>query len=106
MYSEDKKIRVLYIDDEINNLLSFQAAFRRKYKIFIASSGAEGMNILNDEKDIQVIVCDQRMPQSTGVELMLLIKEKYSATLRNRGMNLNCRMPFRMLMNYMLRASS
>ena len=42
MYPEEKKIRVLYIDDEINNLLAFQAAFRRKLKVFIASSGAEG----------------------------------------------------------------
>jgi len=56
MFPEDKKIKVLYIDDEVNNLLSFQSSFRRKYKVFIASSGAEGLNILNDERDIQVII--------------------------------------------------
>ncbi len=82
MYPEDKKIRVLYIDDEINNLLSFQAAFRRKYKIFIASSGAEGMNILNDEKDIQVIICDQRMPHSTGVEFFQVVRKAFPQPVR------------------------
>ncbi|MBS1747390.1 MAG: hybrid sensor histidine kinase/response regulator [Bacteroidetes bacterium] len=82
MYPEDKKIRVLYIDDEINNLLSFQAAFRRKYKIFIASSGAEGLNILNDEKDIQVIICDQRMPHSTGVEFFQVVRKAFPQPVR------------------------
>jgi len=82
MLSEDKKIRVLYIDDEINNLLSFQAAFRRKYKIFIASSAAEGLNILNDERDIQVIICDQRMPQSTGVEFFQIVRKAHPQPVR------------------------
>jgi len=82
MYPEDKKIRVLYIDDEINNLLSFQAAFRRKYKIFIASSGAEGMNILNEEKDIHVIICDQRMPHSTGVEFFQVVRKAFPQPVR------------------------
>ncbi|MGN6212565.1 hybrid sensor histidine kinase/response regulator [Parafilimonas sp.] len=82
MFAEDKKIRVLYIDDELNNLLAFQASFRRKYKIFIASSSAEGMSILNDEKDIQVIICDQRMPQSTGVEFFQVIRKAFPDPVR------------------------
>jgi two-component system sensor histidine kinase/response regulator len=79
---EDKKIKVLYIDDEINNLLSFQAAFRRRYKIFIASSAAEGLNILNDENDINVIICDQRMPQSTGVEFFQVVHKAFPQPVR------------------------
>jgi signal transduction histidine kinase len=82
MYSEDNKVTVLYIDDEVNNLLSFQAAFRRKYKIFIASSGAEGLNILNDEKDIQVIICDQRMPHATGVEFFQVVRKAFPEPVR------------------------
>lgn len=82
MYPEDKKIRVLYIDDEINNLLAFQAAFRRKYKVLIASSGAEGMNILNDEKEIQVIIADQRMPHSTGVEFFQIVRKAFPNPIR------------------------
>ena len=82
MYPEDKKIRVLYIDDEINNLLAFQSSFRRKYKIFIASSGAEGLNILNDERDIHVIICDQRMPHSTGVEFFQVVRKAFPHPVR------------------------
>jgi len=82
MYPEDKKIRVLYIDDEINNLLAFQAAFRRRYKVFIASSGAEGLNILNDEKDMHVIIADQRMPHSTGVEFFQVVRKAFPNPIR------------------------
>jgi signal transduction histidine kinase len=82
MSYEDKKIKVLYIDDEISNLLSFQAAFRRKYKIFIASSAADGLSILNEENDIHVIICDQRMPQSTGVEFFQVVHKAFPMPVR------------------------
>jgi len=36
---KDEKIRILYVDDEENNLQAFRATFRRDYKIFIAISG-------------------------------------------------------------------
>ena len=73
MTSQDKKIRVLYIDDEKNNLLSFQASFRRIYQVFTASSAAEGMGVLNNEK-VHVIIADQRMPHSTGVEFFQVVR--------------------------------
>jgi two-component system, sensor histidine kinase and response regulator len=82
MSFEEKKIKVLYIDDEINNLLSFQALFRRKYKIFIASSAAEGINILKDENDINVIICDQRMPGTTGVEFFQVMLKSFPSPVR------------------------
>lgn len=82
MYPEEKKIRILYIDDEVNNLLAFQASFRRKYTIFTASSAAEGMNILNQERDIQLIIADQRMPQSTGVEFFQVVRKAFPNPIR------------------------
>jgi signal transduction histidine kinase len=82
MSFEEKKIKVLYIDDEINNLLAFQASFRRRYKIFIASSAAEGINILTDENDINIIICDQRMPGTTGVEFFQVVLKSFPAPVR------------------------
>ncbi|HEX5153341.1 MAG TPA: hybrid sensor histidine kinase/response regulator [Parafilimonas sp.] len=83
MAFENKKIKVLYIDDEQNNLMSFQAAFRRKYKIVTALSAAEGMNILSNEKeDIHVIICDQRMPHTTGVEFFQAVRKDFSDPIR------------------------
>jgi signal transduction histidine kinase len=78
---QDEKISVLFIDDESNNLLSFQATFRRKYKVFLANSPAEGMGILNKEQ-IQVIIADQRMPQSTGVEFFQIVRKAHPHPIR------------------------
>ncbi|MEP6513903.1 MAG: hybrid sensor histidine kinase/response regulator [Parafilimonas sp.] len=82
MQIEDKRIRLLYIDDENNNLLSFQAGFRRKYQVFTASSAAEGLKILNDEPDIHLIIADQRMPHSTGVDFFNIVRKAHPDPLR------------------------
>ena len=77
----DEKISVLYVDDESNNLLSFQATFRRKYKVHTATSAAEGMGILNTE-EIHVIIADQRMPNSTGVEFFNIVRKAFPKPIR------------------------
>ena len=77
----DEKIAVLYIDDESNNLLSFQATFRRRYKVLTANSAAEGMRILNEE-DIHVVIADQRMPHSTGIEFFHIIRKAHPHPVR------------------------
>lgn len=81
MSLEEKKIKVLYIDDEQNNLLAFQAGFRRKYQVFTASSAAEGMGVLNKE-EVHVIIADQRMPQSTGVEFFQIVRKAHPYPIR------------------------
>lgn len=63
------KIRILYVDDEDNNLQAFKATFRREYKIFVAINAQEGRNILAQE-EIDIIITDQRMPEETGVEFL------------------------------------
>ena len=63
---------ILYVDDEPHNLSAFAATFRRMYKVFTAESAEEGRKIL-DSEDIQVIITDQRMPKTTGVEFLASI---------------------------------
>ena len=75
------EIGVLYIDDEINNLNSFKAAFRRDFEIFTASSAKEGRKIL-DSQEIGVIITDQRMPGMTGIEFLESILPVYPDTIR------------------------
>lgn len=60
-------VRVLYIDDEENNLNAFRASFRRQYEIYTAISAVEGLKILENIQ-IHVIIADQKMPNTTGVE--------------------------------------
>lgn len=65
----DTLISVLYVDDEVHNLNSFKAGFRRLFNVFTAESAAEGRKILETE-NIQVIITDQRMPVMTGIEFL------------------------------------
>lgn len=77
----EPKIKVLYVDDEPNNLQSFQAGFRRYYDIYTASSVAEGLNILNDN-EVHVIIADQRMPKATGVEFFNIVSKSHPDPVR------------------------
>ncbi|HWP45520.1 MAG TPA: adenylate/guanylate cyclase domain-containing protein [Candidatus Limnocylindrales bacterium] len=65
-----RKYKILYVDDELQNLIVFQETFRKEYQVFTATSGEEGLNILRREKDIPLIITDQRMPHMTGIQLL------------------------------------
>jgi len=68
----DCTVKLLLVDDEEN----ITKALRRllvstdQYEILIANSGADALSLLKKEKDIGVIISDQRMPQMTGVEFL------------------------------------
>src|ERR1700742_2897643 len=72
---------VLYVDDEINNLNSFKAAFRRDFDIYVAQSAREGRKIL-DATEIGVIITAKRRPAMTGIEFLESILSIYPDTIR------------------------
>lgn len=69
------------MDDEINNLISFKAAFRNFYNIFTAQSGKEALEIMKTNK-IVIVISDQKMPGMSGVELLEIILKLYPDTVR------------------------
>ena len=77
----DKSINVLYIDDEPHNLTAFKAAFRRDFTVFLSNSAKEAHKII-EENDIHVILSDQRMPVTTGIEFFESIIETYPEPIR------------------------
>jgi two-component system, sensor histidine kinase and response regulator len=80
--SNTEKIKVLYIDDESNNLVGFKATFRLDYNVLLANSAEEGLDMLDKNPDIKVILCDQRMPGKTGVQFFEEISKKYPGPVR------------------------
>ncbi len=75
------KIKLLYVDDEGNNLTALKATYRREFEVHTANSATDGLKLL-EEHPIEVIISDQRMPNMTGVEFFELVKEKYPDTIR------------------------
>ncbi|TZF82585.1 response regulator [Pedobacter sp. BS3] len=77
----DKKITVLYVDDEENNLVSFKATFRIKYNVLTAINADEAMKVM-ETKPVDIIITDQRMPGMTGVEFLEKVLEKFPNPMR------------------------
>ncbi|HEX7082010.1 MAG TPA: response regulator [Gammaproteobacteria bacterium] len=73
--------RLLFVDDEQRVLNSMRIMFRRQFDLFLASHGAEALNIVKDQ-DIDVIVADHRMPQMTGVEVLTKVRKLSPRTVR------------------------
>ncbi len=74
-------VKILYVDDEKENLNSFKAGFRRNYQVSTALSAEEAIEVLSREA-IHVIISDQRMPKTSGVELFKQIKDLYPDPVR------------------------
>lgn len=80
---ESGKITVLYVDDELHNLNSFKANFRRDFNILTAQSGAEGLEILSElGDDIQIVLTDQKMPEMSGNEFLSILIDRYPKPIR------------------------
>ncbi len=78
---ENSQIRILYVDDEINNLTSFKANFRTFFEIHTAQSAEEGKQILK-EKDIHILITDQKMPKISGIQFLESIISEFPFPIR------------------------
>jgi DNA-binding NtrC family response regulator len=78
---EAHRPRLLFVDDEQRVLNSMRIMFRRQFELFLASHGAEALDIVRD-KDIDVIVADHRMPKMTGVEVLSKVRAMSPRTVR------------------------
>jgi len=77
----ESKPRLLFVDDEQRVLNSMRIMFRRQFDLYLASHGAEALEIVR-HKDIDVIVADHRMPQMTGVEVLTKVRSMSPRTVR------------------------
>ena len=64
---------IVVVDDEVDNLDAFRFNFRRVFDIHATSSIDEALDLCR-ALDVAVIVTDQRMPKTTGLELLELAR--------------------------------
>lgn len=73
---------LLFVDDEPNILSSLQRLFRPVgYRILTASSGAEGLAIMEKEA-VELIISDMRMPNMDGATFLEQVEKRWPDTLR------------------------
>ncbi|MFM7105258.1 MAG: response regulator, partial [Flavobacteriales bacterium] len=77
----ENKHSILYLDDEEQNLIAFQALLRKDYKVFTTTDAHEATEILSRE-NIAVIFSDQKMPDVSGVEFFENIIHEYPTPVR------------------------
>lgn len=63
--------KILYVDDEEVNLVIFEANFKNSFEVITASSGAEGLELLNTKaQDVEVVISDMKMPLMNGLDFI------------------------------------
>ncbi|MEE9606729.1 MAG: ATP-binding protein [Myxococcota bacterium] len=76
-----REFPVLYVDDEPESLRIFELSFAGELEILTATSGEEGLDILN-RRPVALVLSDQRMPAMTGVEFLSRVRELGPETVR------------------------
>ncbi|RKZ70237.1 MAG: sigma-54-dependent Fis family transcriptional regulator [Gammaproteobacteria bacterium] len=72
---------ILVLDDEQRSLESIQRILDDQFDVHIANTISQAEDILQREW-IQVLLCDQRMPEMTGVEFTEKIRDEYPDIIR------------------------
>jgi len=72
---------ILVVDDEQRSLEAIQRILTDRVDVYIANNVEDAFKILQQQW-IQVLLCDQRMPDMSGVELCNKVREKYPDIVR------------------------
>lgn len=68
--------RILYVDDEVINLELLQLTFINELDVLTATSAREGLEVLEMNPDIQVVISDLKMPVMNGLDFIKQVKQK------------------------------
>ncbi|HEX8951927.1 MAG TPA: response regulator, partial [Polyangia bacterium] len=72
---------IVYVDDERPNRIVFEQSFGARFHVQALPSGKAALELLRNET-AAVLITDQRMPDMTGHELLVKVKQLYPDTIR------------------------
>ncbi|RCJ27064.1 two-component system response regulator [Nostoc minutum NIES-26] len=78
----NKKLKILVVDDEPDNLDLLYRTFRRDFNVLKADSGINALEVLAAEGEVAVIISDQRMPEMKGTEFLSKTVPQFPDTVR------------------------
>ncbi len=79
--NQNGRATVLLVDDEVRSLETMSRTLDEEFEVLTAASAKEA-ELLLDAHPVQVILCDQRMPEMTGVELLARVRERWPRVWR------------------------
>ncbi|MFH1282191.1 MAG: response regulator [bacterium] len=76
------KSTVLFVDDEGSLIENLKIKFEDEFNVLTAKNAAEAFKILSENKDVKVVVSDQKMPGKSGTDLLGEVKNEFSDIVR------------------------
>jgi len=80
LHSQDYSLvgkKVLIVDDDVRNIFALTSMLERyQMQVIYAENGREGISLLENTSDIDVVLMDVMMPEMDGYETMQLIRKK------------------------------
>lgn len=76
------KARVLFVDDEPRVLSGLTRNLRNHFDVHTAAGGREALALIAANEPFSVIVCDCRMPEMDGIELLQRVTKASPSTTR------------------------
>ena len=76
---------VLVVDDELRSQEALRRTLEEDFDVLCASSADEGMTLLEREQasaGIRIVLCDQRMPGTTGVQFLKEVRSRWPDIVR------------------------
>ncbi len=72
---------ILVIDDEPRSVEALERILEEEFDVFTATTVNQARQILEREW-VQVVLCDQRMPEMSGVEFLAQVREEWPEVIR------------------------
>ncbi|HVW27322.1 MAG TPA: ATP-binding protein [Polyangiaceae bacterium] len=72
---------VLFVDDDESNLVVWEAACSDEFRVIVASNAQAALSLMRTH-EVGVVLSDQRMPGTTGVELLEKMRVDFPAAVR------------------------
>lgn len=72
--------KLLYVDDEQDNLFTLEVALRRWFDVVTLDNPSRALDIIRNN-NIRVLITDQRMPGITGLDLAKMVQEQFPSVI-------------------------
>ena len=74
--------KILFVDDDVNLLASFERNLRRRFQVETAEGGALGLEKIAGRGPYAVVVSDMQMPEMNGIRFLSAVKERSPDSVR------------------------